>query len=182
MKKQLISTTAIAIGLALGAGATTASAATPEIPQAQAGANVALSAKPVEGKNANYRGTIVPAGGVEISTGRVAYDGGATILTIPEAGAPITTMAYDDCVSGYVCLWQDSNYNGRRLQFSSTGCHNLGDYGFNDAASSYRSRLNRFSRLRRDSNCKSDYITINSGAASSTLGSFNDEASSLGIS
>ncbi|MFF3416949.1 peptidase inhibitor family I36 protein [Streptomyces sp. NPDC002698] len=42
----------------------------------------------------------------------------------------------DNCASDYWCLYQDPNYKGRRLQFSSSGKKNLGDYGFRDKLSS----------------------------------------------
>ncbi|MFE2536326.1 peptidase inhibitor family I36 protein [Streptomyces sp. NPDC059371] len=42
----------------------------------------------------------------------------------------------DNCASDYWCLYQDANYKGRRLQFSSSGKKNLGDYGFRDKLSS----------------------------------------------
>jgi hypothetical protein len=183
MKKQILAASTVVATLALAAGASTgASADSPSTQASGTATTAALSAHPTAGQTANYRGAIVPAGGVEIRQGQLAYDGGSTILTIPEVGGTVSPMDYSDCAAGYVCLWHDSGYNGRRLQFSSTGCHNLGDYGFNDEASSYRNRLNRYARLRKDANCKGDYLTMDSGAASSSLGGFNDDASSVGIS
>lgn len=182
MKKHTLAVSAVAAAMAMTAVGS-ASAASDQAAEPTIGkGNAALAAHPTAGRNVNYRGTIVPAGGVEISQGKIAYDGGKTILTVPEADGTVTPMAYSDCASGYLCLWQDSNYNGRRLQFSSTGCHNLGNYGFNDEASSWRNRLNRYARLRWDSNCNGNYITASSGASSSSMGSWNDEVSSVGIS
>ncbi|MFJ7903897.1 peptidase inhibitor family I36 protein [Streptomyces sp. NPDC096198] len=43
---------------------------------------------------------------------------------------------HDNCDADYWCLYQDANYKGRRLQFSSDGKKNLGDYGFRDRLSS----------------------------------------------
>ncbi|MEU5084255.1 MULTISPECIES: peptidase inhibitor family I36 protein [Streptomyces] len=42
----------------------------------------------------------------------------------------------DNCAADYWCLYQDANYKGRKLQFSSDGKKNLGDYGFRDKLSS----------------------------------------------
>ncbi|EST26708.1 hypothetical protein M878_26765 [Streptomyces roseochromogenus subsp. oscitans DS 12.976] len=36
----------------------------------------------------------------------------------------------DNCAADYWCLYQDANYQGRRLQFSSSGKKSLGDYGY----------------------------------------------------
>src|SRR4051812_35208325 len=41
-----------------------------------------------------------------------------------------------NCAAGYWCLYQDPDYKGRRLQFSSSGKKHLGDYGFRDKLSS----------------------------------------------
>ncbi|MGC5345710.1 peptidase inhibitor family I36 protein [Streptomyces sp. DT24] len=41
-----------------------------------------------------------------------------------------------NCAADYWCLYQDYNYKGRRLQFSSSGKKNLADYGFRDKLSS----------------------------------------------
>ncbi|GAA3832282.1 hypothetical protein GCM10022403_076790 [Streptomyces coacervatus] len=42
----------------------------------------------------------------------------------------------DNCTSDYWCLYADANFKGRRLQFTSDGKKNLGDYGFRDELSS----------------------------------------------
>lgn len=113
---------------------TLATAAAPAGAPAIAIGDPAASSTPVAGKVATFAGQTVPAGGVAINASQIAYDGGATILTLPTTG--FTTQAASDCASGYLCLWQAENYGGRRLQFSSTGCHAMGDYGFNDEMTS----------------------------------------------
>ncbi|MEU4490144.1 peptidase inhibitor family I36 protein [Streptomyces purpurascens] len=45
-------------------------------------------------------------------------------------------MAYTDCHQGWVCLWEHSNFNGRRLQWSAKGTKKLGNWDFRDKASS----------------------------------------------
>jgi hypothetical protein len=44
--------------------------------------------------------------------------------------------ASEDCVHPYVCLWENSNYTGRRLQWSASGTKQLSDWDFRDKASS----------------------------------------------
>lgn len=50
--------------------------------------------------------------------------------------APTGTFSIDDCPLGWICVWQDSNYTGRRLQWNTRGTKNLSDWGFRDQASS----------------------------------------------
>ncbi|MDC0766089.1 peptidase inhibitor family I36 protein [Streptomyces sp. HD] len=51
----------------------------------------------------------------------------------------------DNCAADYWCLYQDANYKGRRLQFSSSGKKDLGDYGFRDKLSSVYYWVGRWS-------------------------------------
>ncbi len=44
--------------------------------------------------------------------------------------------SHHNCAADYWCLYQDANYKGRRLQFSSSGKKDLADYGFRDRLSS----------------------------------------------
>ncbi|MER5311531.1 peptidase inhibitor family I36 protein [Streptomyces sp. NPDC002773] len=44
--------------------------------------------------------------------------------------------AASDCTYGWVCLWEHSNFSGRRLQWSAKGTKQLSDWSFRDQASS----------------------------------------------
>ncbi|MFJ3879259.1 peptidase inhibitor family I36 protein [Streptomyces sp. NPDC090077] len=53
--------------------------------------------------------------------------------------AAASAMAIPDCGYGWVCLWEDINYTGRKLQWSASGHKNLADNdrgGFRDKATS----------------------------------------------
>ncbi len=52
----------------------------------------------------------------------------------------IKSLAWSDCPSGYACLWEHINYEGRRLQWRDPGIKNLADWGFRDQASSVNNR------------------------------------------
>jgi hypothetical protein len=52
------------------------------------------------------------------------------------AAGDVHADALGDCVYGWVCLWQDDNYKGRRLQWSAPGTKKLADWNFRDKASS----------------------------------------------
>ncbi|MER6994331.1 peptidase inhibitor family I36 protein [Streptomyces sp. NPDC000410] len=62
-------------------------------------------------------------------------------ITPKNAAAGTSKAAYaaagtPTCNFGWVCIWQDSNYNGRKLQWSEDGTKTLGQYDFRDKASS----------------------------------------------
>ncbi|MEU1001215.1 peptidase inhibitor family I36 protein [Streptomyces tibetensis] len=54
----------------------------------------------------------------------------------PRVRGEFGPMASQDCVAGWVCLWEHANYKARRLQWSAKGTKKLGDWDFRDKASS----------------------------------------------
>ncbi|MET7505277.1 peptidase inhibitor family I36 protein [Streptomyces microflavus] len=58
--------------------------------------------------------------------------------------------AIEDCAVGWVCLWEHSNYTGRRLQWSAGGTKQLKDWDFRDKASSGCVNRNQFGVLAYD--------------------------------
>ncbi|MEW1675394.1 peptidase inhibitor family I36 protein [Streptomyces noursei] len=52
--------------------------------------------------------------------------GATSLAAAPPAG----------CIADYWCLFENANYTGRVLRFSSDGKHDLGEYGFRDKLSS----------------------------------------------
>lgn len=86
------------------------------------------------------------------------------------------------CAAGYVCIYADSNFRGRHLQFRDTGCQNIGSsYGFNDKASSLKNRTSHHVKLYKNAYCGGSGITFDPGESSTTFGKFSDEASSIRI-
>jgi len=76
-----------------------------------------------------------------------------------------------DCQSGYVCVWADSHYIGRRLQFASAGLRaEMADYSFHDKMSSWRNRNSRDARWYHDENGGGASRCMNNGARVSDLG------------
>ncbi|WP_328610426.1 peptidase inhibitor family I36 protein [Amycolatopsis sp. NBC_00345] len=93
----------------------------------------------------------------------------------------VTPMSFSQCPSGWVCLWQDGNYGGRMLKWSSPGTSiaHLSDYGFNDEMSSWANRGTRLARWWVDANYKG--TSHNMPADSSSAHGGDDQASSLKI-
>ncbi|KAI8918432.1 hypothetical protein DFJ77DRAFT_294149 [Powellomyces hirtus] len=48
----------------------------------------------------------------------------------------LDARAPSSCGSGWGCIYDSTNYGGRKLQWRDRGVHNLGDWGFSDKTSS----------------------------------------------
>jgi hypothetical protein len=104
----------------------------------------------------------------------IIWNGGAVQLSL-------TPMAFSDCPSGWLCLWQDSNYSGRMLKFHDAGYwQNLTNYGFNDEMSSWRNRRGLDAKWSYDINGGGTRRCMDAGASASSVNG-NDEASSIKI-
>lgn len=76
----------------------------------------------------------------------LAMVGGAALA--PQAGA-----SFSECEQGWVCLWQNELFTGRKLQFQDWGTwQNLTAYEFNDQASSVYNHTNRDAKISWDIN------------------------------
>lgn len=113
--------------------------------------------------------------GWHLEGNEIVWDNGAVM-------ASITSMSADDCQATYLCFWQDSNFNGRRLQFHDDGLRgDMRDYSFNDAMSSWRNRNAHDARWYYDTNGRGTSRCIEDGTRNSNLGSDNDKMSSFRI-
>ena len=75
---------------------------------------VSVAAFPVvasaqEGGSTSEPTVSVPPGGVLVGD-QIIFDAGKTILNLGISG-------FDDCPSGWVCLWEHRDWGGRMLQF-----------------------------------------------------------------
>ncbi|WP_410663968.1 peptidase inhibitor family I36 protein [Amycolatopsis sp. lyj-84] len=114
------------------------------------------------------------APGWKVAGDEVVWNGGEITLSL-SAKAP------GDCAANYVCLWQDRDFVGRRLQFQSAGLKNLVDYGFNDQMSSWYNRRGVDARWYYNIGSGTSRC-MQAGARSSYVGNAdNDQASSLRI-
>jgi hypothetical protein len=118
----------------------------------------------------------LPAGGVAIDADTVSFDGGNVLLQLGPT-------SFDQCPSTWVCLWHDSNYLGRMLQFHdiTTYWQNLTDYGFNDQMSSWRNRNTVDAKWSYDVGGGGTQRCMDAGASASSVGGDNDEASAIRI-
>ena len=118
----------------------------------------------------------LPAGATVVDGNTLSFDGGSVVLHV-------NPMAFSDCPAGWLCLWQDSGYSGRMLQFHDVTSYwqNLTDYGFNDAMSSWRNRASTDAKWSYDINGGGTQRCMASGASASSLGGDNDQASAIRI-
>jgi hypothetical protein len=94
----------------------------------------------------------------------------------------LAAAAADDCSADYVCLYSLTDYGGGLRQFSANRWQNLGDFGFNDTTASVKNRRDWDALLAEDSNGNGAWRCFDSHSATSTLGSFNNRASSVFVS
>jgi Peptidase inhibitor family I36 len=118
----------------------------------------------------------LPPGAVAVDEDTVAFDGGAVLLELGPT-------SFASCPSGWLCLFQHANWNGRMLQFRDTGFwQNLTNYGFNDQMSSWRNRRGFDARWAEHVGGNGFRRCMATGAAAAYVGdSDNDEASSIKI-
>ena len=81
----------------------------------------------------------------EFAVGDVrCYDTAAEADTATRPAGEVAAKGMWDCPGTWVCLWQDKNYTGRRLQWSAAGTKKLADWDFRDKTTSVF--LNRVQR------------------------------------
>jgi peptidase inhibitor family I36 len=79
-----------------------------------------------------------PPGGKRIGPSRVAWTRRGVTMTVAARGK-MEPVNYRECPRLYVCLWQDRDATGRRIQFKEYGTYRLRAWGMSGArgASSY---------------------------------------------
>ncbi|EME51657.1 peptidase inhibitor family I36 protein [Amycolatopsis decaplanina] len=114
------------------------------------------------------------APGWKVVGDQIVWNGGETTLSLSPGAA-------SNCQENYVCLYENRDFGGRRLQFRSPDLKNLVDYGFNDQMSSWHNRRSVDARWYYNigggtSRC------MQAGARASYVGNAdNDQATSLRI-
>ena len=68
-------------------------------------------------------------GARQIAPNRVTWPGRGVTVTLSAPGKARAAAGPLDCPVGYACLWQDSNWTSRRVQFYRYGKYRLAAYG-----------------------------------------------------
>ena len=89
--------------------------------------------------------------------------GMVAVLLVTFAAFTATASAASPCVNGRVCLWSDRNWAGSQYYFytPAPGCYNLPSW-FNDVTSSVANYSGYKVELRKDANCSSSILLLNS--------------------
>jgi hypothetical protein len=90
-----------------------------------------------------------------------------------------SALASADCPAGWLCLYQDANFQGRMLKFRDNQWQQLSGYGFNDKTSSWKNRLGRAACLSWNWPPGSKKVSLSANGESTHMGSWNDEASGV---
>ena len=131
----------------------------------------------------------LPPGATPEDGDSVSFAGGSIVLDLVDA--PTDGV----CPSGFVCLWEDANYEGARLIFSLCDVDgdgtcdwvNLGPLGYNDTMTSWKNRKSVDAKWAWDSGGGGTVRCMNSGSQNPELQDNiwgtgdNDEASSVKI-
>ncbi|GAA3990259.1 hypothetical protein GCM10022247_06150 [Allokutzneria multivorans] len=104
--------------------------------------------------------------------------GAAAVLALAATTTVVTPATAETasqvCPSGYVCLYEHSDFGGRMLKWNLSGEKDLADWGFRDKASSIRDRRGGSFRATNVLAARPDqHKTYNGDYAS--LGSWNDK-------
>jgi hypothetical protein len=68
-------------------------------------------------------------GGQQIAPNRVTWRRDGVTLTLPVPGQAHAAVGVKDCPRGYACLWQDTFFRSRRVQFFHYRLYRLAAYG-----------------------------------------------------
>ena len=120
---------------------------------------------------------IVAGGGAATAERTVARLAGGSIV-VRSAPASIS-----DCPSGFVCLWEHINFEGRMVGYSTCSTwFNLADITFNNLASSWRNRKSVDAVIADGANGNGDRLCLDNNSYSSSMpAGWNDQASSIRI-
>lgn len=124
-----------------------------------------------------FGGIRVMPGGT-IAEGAIVYDGGAVVVR--PRGVP---DSFDSCPAGSVCLFAQTSWNGAMVQFNSCcAWENLGAYGFNNTAESWRNRMGVDAQLALDSGGGGDRLCLGNNAYAASMPSgWANSASSIRV-
>ena len=119
-------------------------------------------------------GLIAPLGAISASASQASR-------TLPGAAT--------DCPSGYLCLWEDVNFQGRMLRFRDSGVQDLGKWRFKDKTSSAYNKTGRPVQLINTYYLRNDIFPLSANHYSALLttypapggGTWNDKVDKIKI-
>jgi hypothetical protein len=131
--------------------------------------------------------------GRRIGLNQVSWRGGKAVMTFPLPGEkqaravnePLTALGSPNCSYQWTCLYEHSNFDGRRLTWSDCGgIIDLSDWGFSDQTTSYHNNQTSGTKTRvyNWTGAWTLLWTSTAPSASSNVGSaYNDKADGIDV-
>ncbi len=88
----------------------------------------------------------------------------------------MTAVSAPACASGWLCLYEDANGGGRRLQFSDEYWHYLSEWGFDRKTSSWRNNQGASDNGHLSLYNSSTVYTCSARSYALKMGAYNDQA------
>lgn len=125
-------------------------------------------------------------GGKQTGVNQVSWRGGKAVMTFPLPGEkqaravnePAGALGTPNCSYAWTCLYEHSNFDGRRLTWSDCNFENLADWGFNDKTTSYHNNQTRGTQTHVYNWTGSSWAllwTSTAPSSSSNVGSANND-------
>ncbi|WP_371575374.1 hypothetical protein [Streptomyces sp. NBC_01314] len=128
----------------------------------------------------------VTPGGEQIGVNQVAWRDGKAVMTFPLPGEkkaravnePRGTLGTPNCSYLWTCLYEHSNFDGRRLTWSDCNFENLSNWGFIDQTTSWHNNQSRGTQTHVYNWTGSSWAllwTSTAPSSSSNVGSANND-------
>ncbi|MGJ7414590.1 peptidase inhibitor family I36 protein [Streptomyces cinereoruber] len=128
----------------------------------------------------------ITPGGKQIGVNQIAWRGGKAVMTFPLPGEKrarsvdetFGALGTPNCSYLWTCLYEHSNFDGRRLTWSDCNFENLANWGFNDQTTSWHNNQSRGTQTRVYNWTGSSWAlmwTSTAPSSSSNVGSANND-------
>lgn len=125
-------------------------------------------------------------GGEQTGVNQIAWRGGKAVMTFPLPGEKkaravdetLGPLGTPNCSYLWTCLYEHSNFDGRRLTWSDCNFENLANWGFNDQTTSWHNNQSRGTRTHVYNWTGSSWAllwTSTAPSSSSYVGSANND-------
>jgi len=108
----------------------------------------------------------------------------ANVVTATGSSGGASTQGTADCPAGWLCIYEGTNWDGRRLQFNDEFWHSLAPYGFQKMTSSWHNNQDcAWWQSKNDNgtlgNGSGGNLDLPACARSSSIGSYDNVATDI---
>ena len=105
----------------------------------------------------------------------------AGLAAVAAIAVPAPAQAAPSCKAGYICLWDEQNYQGEMKELQVLNCRMLVLDGFNNRTESVVNNLGKHVLLADEWLCTGDAFLVLNGQALPSLGFMNNRVSGVGM-